>query len=452
MIGEFLGWFIGWNLTLEYAFAAAALAGKWSLSLKSLLMSFYKKDEFPDYLNCLFGTLIYEDYNFRLSVVAPALILILGLIVNRGVSMSTRFTNFATILNLSLIAFTIIVGWFSVDYSNWNEWIPEINVEGAVPPFTRIINGSSKMFFCFIGYDTVSTLSVDAINPSRDIPIAAFLTIGTATGLYALVGLVLTGMTSSLPRTDTVLADAFTSRFSSYTVKIVSLMNMAVTVFACILGQPKIFAAISRDGLLPKSLAHENSRGVPTRSVMATLLLTAGITAVYDVDKGIIDMIAAGCLFSMSIVCAGMLSCRFNNAPGKIRNYGYWSTVVFFVNSLFFCWSIQQKQSNYVLILVSLLMTSIPACYLIYIFATRSNDLKPLSATSDIKSFVCPFMPIVPCLAILANNYVLVGIEWNQIALFIAWAIIGISIYLGYGLHNSKLGQEIEAVESFGKF
>lgn len=458
MIGEFLGWFIGWNLTLEYAFAAAAVAGKWSLGLRSLLRSFYEEGQSPAFLEALFDIPIYKEYYFRLNFIAPALICLMGLIVTRGVSMGSRFTNAATILNLSLIAFIIVIGWCYVDFSNYKEFIPEIKdasgnaASDAMPAFTRVLKGASEMFFCFIGYDTVSTLSVDAINPARDIPIAAFLTIGTATALYALVGLVLTGMTSTLPRSDTVLADAFTkSPFAAYTVKVVSLMNMAVTVFACILGQPKIFAAISRDGLLPKGLARENSRGVPTRSVVATLVLTAVITAIYDVEEGLIDMIAAGCLLSMSLVCAGMLACRFNNAPGQTRQRGHWSTVVFFVNSIFLCWSINTDQ-HWIVKSVASVLTSIPALALIYMFVTQGNELKPLSASSTIKSFVCPLMPVIPCLAILANNYVLTSISWSQMSLFIAWAVIGISFYLFYGLHHSKLGQEIEAVKSFGKF
>lgn len=468
MIGEFLGWFIGWNLTLEYAFAAAAVAGKWSIGLESLV-----KGYLPTWISWIFNYPINEAYHFRLNLVAPALILFLGLIVNRGVSMGSRFTNAATILNLSLISFIIFVGWFYVSFTRWTNFIPDIKdasgniVAGAASPFTRVLSGASEMFFCFIGYDTVSTLSVDAINPARDIPIAAFLTIGTATALYSLVGLVLTGIVDELPKTDTVLSDAFKAAGNaagvsstgskiaigaSYIVNVVSLLNMAVTIFACILGQPKIFAAISRDGLLPKGLARENSRGVPTRSVMATLLLTAGITAIYDVDSGIIDMISAGCLFSMSLVCAGMLACRFNNAPDQLKTYGHLSTTAYFFASIFCCWSFLSESSNLTLKIVSSVLTAVPLCALVFMFLTRSSQLKPLSASSQIKSFVCPLMPIIPCLAMAANNYVLVSIRWEQIRLFIAWAVIGISVYLGYGLHHSKLGQEIEAVKSFGKF
>ena len=456
MIGEFLGWFIGWNLTLEYAFAAAAVAGKWSIGFEHLVA-----DYLPKWMQWIFNTPILEEYKFRLNIVAPALILFLGLIANKGVSMGSRFTNGATILNLSLIALIIVSGFRYVTFSRWSNLIPEIKdgsgklVSTALPPFSRVLSGASEMFFCFIGYDTVSTLSVDAINPSRDIPIAAFLTIGTATALYSLVGLVLTGIVDVLPKdSDTVLSDALKesgATFTSQVVNVVSLLNMAVTIFACILGQPKIFAAISRDGLLPQSLARENSRGVPTRSVMATLILTAGITAIYDVDSGIIDMISAGCLFSMSLVCAGMLACRFNNAPDKLRLYGHISTTAYFFASIFCCWTFHHEQSLMVK-LFSTILTVIPLGILIFIFMTRSHQLKPLSASAQIKSFVCPLMPIIPCLAMAANNYVLVSISWSQISLFIAWALIGISVYLGYGLHHSKLGREIEAVKSFGKF
>lgn len=452
MIGEFLGWFIGWNLTLEYAFAAAAVAGKWSIGLRALF-----GEKYPSSLEWIFNYPINEEMHFRINLVAPALILFLGLIVNRGVSMGSRFTNAATILNLSLIAFIIVVGWRYVDYSRWTPFIPEIKSAEALSPFSRVISGASEMFFCFIGYDTVSTLSVDAINPARDIPIAAFLTIGTATALYSLIGIVLTGMVvnfADLSPKNTVLSGAFEKAgavTSSNIVNVVSLMNMAVTVLACIMGQPKIFAAISRDGLLPKCLARENSRGVPTRSVMATLLLTAGITAIYDVEKGIIDMISAGCLFSMSVVCAGMLACRFNNAPDNIRTYGHLSTVAYFFTSMLCCWTFLHE-TNLAVKIGSIVLMGLPLGVLCFMFLTRSHQLRPLSASATVKSFVCPLMPIVPCLAMAANNYVLVSISWYQIKLFMAWAVIGISFYLGYGLHHSKLGQEIEAVKTFGKF
>ena len=336
MIGEFLGWFIGWNLTLEYAFAAAALAGKWSDSLKSCL-----PDDLAASVEFLF------DYKFtgsstslfRLNVVAALLVLAVGLIVRRGVKMGARFTNAATLMNLTLILFVIVVGASKVDFANWSPFIADVSKQAsAKPAISRIVSGGAMMFFCFIGYDTVSTLSADAINPARDIPIAAFLTIGTAAALYSAVGLILTGMVPWQEIAEKApLASAFGQVqmvWAKYVVNGFSLLNIAITVFACLMGQPKIFAAIARDGLLPESLAKENEKGVASGALMLAIFGTALIAGVYDVQKGLIDMISAGCLFSMAAVCAGMLAARYNSAPAELKTRGQATVVVFFVAAI----------------------------------------------------------------------------------------------------------------------
>ena len=287
----------------------------------------------------------------------------------------------------------------------------------------------------------------DAINPARDIPIAAFLTIGTATALYALVGLVLTGMTSTLP-TGCPSGRLYQVSFCC-PVKNRFVMNMAVTVFACILGQPKIFAAISVTDCCPKTLAVKTPWR-PTRSVVATLVPDCCYHGCLWCRGGLIDMIAAGCLLSMSLVCAGMLACRFNNAPGQTRQQGHWSTVVFFVNSIFLCWSINTDQ-HWIIKSCQLpgwpVFPPLPHLHV----RPQGDEFETLSTSATIKEFRVSFDACNPCLAILANNYVLTSISWSQIKLFILGPSSK-SFYLFYGLHHSKLGQEIEAVKSFGKF
>lgn len=453
MIGEFLGWFIGWNLTLEYAFAAAAIAGKWSGILKKLLIHL---DMLPAGVQWVFGWSFTEDKLFRLDLVAPLLIVLMGAVVSRGVSMGARFTNVATIMNLSLIVFIVVVGSCYVSYANWTPFFAPVDAVVPTPPSlsARIFSGGAEMFFCYIGYDTVSTLSADAVNPARDIPIAAFLTIGTATLLYGLVGLVLTGMQRYTQfEREAPLAGAFRAvnlPIVANVVSILSLLNMSVTVFACLLGQPKIIAAISRDGLLPRGLARENRRGVPSRSVFATVALTAAVAAVFDVNEGLIDMIAAGCLFSMSIVCAGMLAARFNHAPASLRGQGHVCTTVFFVASLATCLSFV-KDGGLVLTVGCGLVSLAALIHLTWLFMLHSAQLRPVTSGS-LNAFVCPLMPLIPCIAMLANNYVFASIKMEQIKLFIWWAVIGVAIYFTYSLHHSKLGRELEAVRSFGKF
>ncbi len=450
MIGEFLGWFIGWNLTLEYAFAAAALAGKWSDSLKNLLPR-----ELSSNLLFIFNYELSSVYpQFRLNVIAALLVLGVGLFVRQGVKMGARFTNAATVMNLTLILFVIVVGASQVKIANWTPFIAEMKEKGtAKSAVSRIVGGGAYMFFCFIGYDTVSTLSADAINPARDIPIAAFLTIGTAAALYSAVGLILTGM---VPWQDIAkeapLASAFETvklGWAKYIVNGFSLVNIAITVFACLMGQPKIFAAIARDGLLPQSLAVENSNGVASGALMLAVCGTALISGFYDVQSGLIDMISAGCLFSMAAVCAGMLAARYTSAPAELKARGNGAVVAFFLTALVYC-LLLVKEFSFFWISVSGVSCLVPFAILVWQFVQYPMALRPNSAVQN--AFVCPFMPWLPCIAVLANFYVLASIDWYSLGLFAGWAALGVTMYLGYGLHHSRLGIEMESVKEFGKF
>lgn len=460
MIGEFLGWLIGWNLTLEYAFCAAALAGKWSQNLLSLIAD-NTSTEFMSKINWIFYSSLTGDNQslFRLNLIAPLLVLVVGFIVSRGVKMGTRFTNAATIMNLSLILFVIVVGACKVNPANWTPFIADVSEAAAkanVPEpsaISRIVAGGAIMFFCFIGYDTVSTLSTDAVNPARDIPIAAFLTIGTAGMLYAAAGFILTGMVRTGEiKSESPLASAFNSvglPWAAAIVKGFSLVNIAITVLACLMGQPKIFAAIARDGLLPPSLAKENERGVAAGSVALVIFGTALLTMFYDVNRGLIDMISAGCLFSMAAVCAGMLVARYNAAPADLRARGNYTVMTFFTMSLLACFLITYW-ATWIGYCVAGLAILLPFSVLLSDFIRFPAALKPVSASEN--SFVCPLMPWLPCVAVLANLYVMSSISVANLMMFLGWAVIGVAVYLFYGLHHSKLGLEMESVAEFGKF
>ena len=479
LIGEFLGWFMGWNLTLEYAFAAAAIASKWADTLQQLVR---QSEVFGTWTGweTLFcwrpwaafmasSTEIAESIDpkpesiFRLNFVSAAMIMGMGLVVGRGISMSARVTNVATMLNLTLIFFIITYGWRYVDTGKWSFDLSLAGVTGAMSMNARIFSGAAEMFFCYIGYDTVSTLSADAVNPGRDIPVAAILTIATATVLYGLVGLVLTGMfsheemlASAATMKAAPLAQAFLmskDRFAYVAVSVGSLINMAVTVFACLVGQPKVFAAISRDGLLPRGLSRENRLGVPTGSLFMTIALTAGIAFVMDVYKGLVNMISAGCLFSMAAVCTGMLAARFNTTSAGLKSAGYYLSTGFFAAALATCLCTVNLGLDSWFTIISVVISAVVFAVLVGLFWKYPYQLVSSAAatSSTVQSFVCPLMPFLPCIAIFANCYVFAAISLDQLALFLGWVVAGALIYFSYGMSHSVLGQEIEAVKNFGK-
>lgn len=431
MMGEFLGWFIGWNLTLEYAFAAAAIAGGWTNYLVSLCAQVGWT--VPKALYNIPLTTA-ADSVFRINILAAVVVLIMGAIVSRGLKFGAIFTNIITGLNIGIILFILAVGSFHVKTENWNNFVPF--------GWTGVFQGSGKMFFSYIGYDTISSLAGEAINPGRDLPISILLTVGTASTLYVGVGLVLTGMQNYLSLDESSpLASAFVAvgaPWASYIVAICALFTMAATMFACLMGMPKIFQAISKDGLLPRMFAREDKLGTPIGGVAFTALLTAALAMFLDVDSGLIDMITLGTLLGMSMLCAGLMVVRFEQHP-PVYKTGTALAVTYFFGAIIstLVWMNYEMLAPY----VAIVTMGLPFLGLAYLFIRYSGELASTSL-----AFACPLMPIIPCIAIAANSFMMLQMEYMTLGLsqFAIWTAIGLFIYFIYGISHSQLIYDIE--------
>lgn len=452
LVGEFLAWFIGWNLTLEYAFSAAAIAGGWTSYLVTLMEAVGLP--LPSVLYDIPMTGI-----FRINLLSPLVVVAIGALVARGLRFGALVTNGITIFNLVLIGFIVVVGGWHVSAENWRPFMPM--GPGAV------FHGAGEMFFSYLGFDAVTTLAADAVHPARDIPLATVLTISTATVLYMSVGLVLTGMQryTQLDKANP-LALAFTAvgcQWAYYVVTVCALTTMTLTIFTCIVGQPKIFCAMARDGLLPAPLARINRSHVPMTGVVVTIALTALLALTLDVRTGLIDMISFGCLFCMSAICAATLSNRFTrlegeSLPAAVRRNGLLATICFFFGSLLTATIWNQRVGGpllqMVLTITSFVVTVLaPFAMLTFLFVRHGGLLSaprmlPPIATGQLTggesseprpAFSCPAMPFLPCTAILANAVVMMKTNVADIGLFAIWAALGIVVYLLHGIHHSRL-------------
>lgn len=441
LVGEFLAWFIGWNLTLEYAFSAAAISGGWTNYIVTLFES----------LNIPIPKFMYDIplIGFlRLNFLSPLVVIFIGFFVSKGLKFGAILTNGITIFNLALIGFIIIVGGTHIKTSNWSPFAP--TGVGA------IFQGAGEMFFSYLGFDTITTLAADSVNPSRDIPMATILTITIATVLYMSVGLVLTGMQNFKDLDETnPLALAFTAvgcEWAYYIVTVCALTTMTLTIFTSMVGQPKIFKAMARDGLLPSKLALANRNHVPMYGVTLTIILTSLLALFLDVRTGLIDMISFGCLFCLSAICAATLTNRFTrleemdpNIPSiSLKKIGIISVLIYYFGCLGTAaiWNRSSLSFLHLSITFFLFLTTILAPFLVlsYLFIKNGKLLGASSSSeSNLKHFACPAMPILPCLAILFNSVVMMKTEFLDIVLFLIWSIIGISIYFIYGINNSKL-------------
>ena len=452
LVGEFLAWFIGWNLTLEYAFSAAAIAGGWT----NYLVTLFEALEWPIpkflYDIPLIGML-------RLNFLSPLVILCIGFFVSRGLKFGVLLTNSITIFNLGLIGFIIVVGGAQIKTANWTPFAP-----GGTG---GILQGAGEMFFSYLGFDTITTLAADSVDPASDIPLATILTITIATILYMSVGLVLTGMQSFKDLDETnPLALAFTavgSQWAYYIVTVCALTTMTLTIFTSMVGQPKIFKAMARDGLLPSKMAKCNKNQVPMFGVGVTVLLTALLALFLDVRTGLIEMISFGCLFCLSAICCATLSNRFNRIQEisqnslpitSIKRTGIIAVLIYYCGCLMTSgiWNRSPLLTTWYLSVIGTIFgisVLIPFCVLVFLFIKYK---KVLSASSfegaPTKHFICPAMPLLPCSAILFNSIVMMKTDLIDIGLFLAWSAIGIVVYFIYGINHSKLleYQQIETI------
>jgi APA family basic amino acid/polyamine antiporter len=179
-LGELPAWIVGWNLTFEYAFAGAAVATTISNFIRDLVEQLGYTP--PSYL---FAYKTAFDL-IQPNITAFLFVILITLLLTLGVRSSITFSNVITCLNLLTLCSVIVVGGTKVNPKNWTPFTPK--------GFGKTIDGSFSLFFSYLGFDTLCTLSGEAKKPKRDIPVSMFGTVTVACLLYMGVGLVLTGV------------------------------------------------------------------------------------------------------------------------------------------------------------------------------------------------------------------------------------------------------------------
>jgi APA family basic amino acid/polyamine antiporter len=219
-------------------------------------------------------------------------------------------------LKLLILIFFIVVGAMYVKPSNWSPFMPN--------GFTGVWIGASLIFFAFIGFDAVSTAAEECRNPGRDMPIGIIASLGICTVIYVATALVLTGIE---PWQKLGVANPLASAFSSigldWAAGIVSLgavISMTAVLLVFQLGQPRIFFAMSRDGLLPKYFARVHPKyRTPHVTTIWSGVAVGSIAAVTNINE-MVELTNIGTLFAFVLVCAGILILR-RTEPDRPRTF-----------------------------------------------------------------------------------------------------------------------------------
>ncbi len=403
-LGEFLAWIIGWDLILEYLFAAATVSVGWSGYIVSFLKDFgiFIPVEFTaatgthlinlptsgwteisgELLKHLASTGIQPDSLAQttaiLNLPAMFVIAVISLLLIIGIRESAGFNNIMVIIKVGVIILFVVIGFFFVKAVNWHPFIPENTGEWGHFGWSGILRAAGVIFFAYIGFDAVSTAAQEAKNPQKHMPIGILGSLGISTVLYILVAVVLTGLVSYtlLLVPDPVAVGVDSMGQGLYwlrpIVKIAAIAGLSSVILVMLMGQPRIFYSMSKDGLLPPVFSKVHPK---FKTPYVSTLLT-----------GFVALILAGVL-PISVL-------------GELVSIG------------------------------TLLAFTIVSVSIIVLRKTKPDVPRP---------FRTPWVPFIPLLGAGFCLLQMFALPWDTWLRLILWMAIGFIIYFAYGIRNSKL-------------
>ncbi len=318
-LGEVVAWIIGWDLILELALGASTVAVGWSTY-------------FADVLDQAGVTLPAALYGEGHNLVAAAVVLLLTTLICFGIKVSAQFNLVAVVIKVAIVLLVVVAGLFYVKASNLSPFVPPAGSAPAagaeVTPsllqdlglapgafgVTGIFTGAALVFFAFIGFDIVATAAEETRNPQRDLPIGIFSSLAICTTLYVAVSLVITGMVKYTDISiQAPLAEAFRAVGRDGIATVISvgaLVGLTTVMLVLLLGQSRVFFAMSRDRLLPPVFSAVSARyGTPYRTSLFTGVVVAVIATFVPLSE-LAELVNIGTLFAFVVVAVGVVVLR----------------------------------------------------------------------------------------------------------------------------------------------
>jgi APA family basic amino acid/polyamine antiporter len=384
-VGELLAWVIGWDLFLEFALGAATVARGWSGYVGSLL-------HLP---TSLFGE------GSTVNVGAAGIVIVLTLVAVLGIRESARVTGVLVIVKTAICVFVVVAGAFFVTGANLTPFVPPATgagggESGLTRPLIQAIAGldpvsfgiggvltaAAVVFFSYTGFEAVANLSEETRKPSRDLPLGLLGTLGLATVLYVGVSFVVVGMVDYRQiDPGAPIADAF------------------------------------------------DQVGLGWAAALVSLAAVAGLTSVILVDLVTVSRIG----FAMGR--DGLLPqsvAKVNRRTGvPVRMTLAYAAVVLVMATFVKLTTLADLVSIGTLFAFVLVSIAVP------VLRRTRPDLP--------RAFKVPGSPVVPILSAVACLYLMLNLSIETWLRFLAWLLIGLVVYFGYGRRHSRLRAEARA-------
>lgn len=320
-LGEFLAWIIGWDLILEYLFGASTVAVGWSGYMVSFLEGF--GIHLPTALTS--APLVHDASGWHttgaiINLPAVLIVAVMTVLLVRGIRESARFNNIIVLVKLAVILLFIFFGMWYVDTANWFPYIPERVTDAATGAgrfgWQGILAGAGVIFFAYIGFDAVSTAAQEAKNPQRDMPKGILYSLLVCTILYVIVAAVMTGIVPyeqlnvAAPIALAIDSTGGALSWLAPWIKVGAIAGLSSVILVMLMGQPRIFFSMSRDGLLPPVFSKVHHK---FHTPHVTTILTGSVAAIIAglFPIGLLgELVSIGTLLAFVIVCLGIIVLR----------------------------------------------------------------------------------------------------------------------------------------------
>jgi APA family basic amino acid/polyamine antiporter len=450
--GEVVAWIIGWALILEYAIGNIVVAISWSAYFNNILSAMGL--HLPNWLTVGFQTALMK-YNEALQSGLPVnelvytqaprilgipiiinlpafvIVVLVSILAYIGIRESKKTANVMVMVKIAVLLLVAGVGiWyiFSNDTaSNWSPFLPN--------GMSGVLKGVSAVFFAYIGFDAVSTTAEECANPQRDMPKGMIYSLVICTVIYIVTALVITGMVNYAEFENVADPLAFVfekinmQKFGFF-ISLSAVLAATSVLLVFQIGQPRIWMAMSRDGLLPSRFSKVSPTfKTPGFSTFLAGALVAGLVLVID-DKLMTDLTSIGTLFAFVLVSGGVLLLpKLEKQKGRFSipyiNAQFIFLFIYSVTIFFFRNRISNAISNFgndgyqeILFLIFILLTGI---------LTVQTFRKKYS--------------LIPVLGVASCLYLMVEIPAKSWVVFFGWMTLGLIIYFSYGKQHSRLNK-----------
>lgn len=451
-VGEFVAFTIGWNLILEYVIGTSSVARGLSGYIDSLIdgkMKTFWRDLFPIDVSFLAE---YPDF------FSFAIILALAVILSVGVRESSHLNNLFTIVNLVTVAIVLVAGGMNAKTSNWSiakEDIPadKHGGEGGFMPygFAGIMAGAAKCFYGFVGFDCVATTGEEAKNPKRNIPLAIVFSLIIIFLAYFGISTVLTMM---WPYYDQDPEAPFPHVFQEigwieikWIVSIGAIFALCTSLLGAMFPLPRVLYAMGNDGIIFKVMKRVHPKTQTPLIATALSGTLAAVMALFFNLHQLIDMMSIGTLMAYTIVAVCVLILHYDssnsvevskdfkepNAATIIRqltnlkftkhpnhlssNIAKVGVVIFSILAILVCSTLTFDLSGLTITILSILGAGM--ILVVWIISRQPKD------DSVELSFKVPFVPLLPCLSIFINLYLMFQLDSATWIRFGVWLVIG---------------------------